>query len=695
MVSVCFAGCEKTPKDNGEKLMVKGVGEYTIVRADNPTKTVQKAVSNINSLIYSLTGKDLAVESDWVDRGTEPDSEKKEILVGDTNRPESKEVIESLTDHTFAVKRVGNKIVIAGQNDYMVSCAVAYFMDTVILENGYYRDDYLSVGPDIDYELEDEGFITLSTGKKTDYYITYTKDFNPQYEYSYWDYRFNYKIIAEQLAGSISEKFGTVFSSSTDVVFNKDTVDDAKEILLGNTEREATARTKAGLNYNEFAIKIDGNKIVVTGLGFMTTFDAKETFVEILDFYKKTENGVTTLRLPANFNYTGIYSEGGKWNVNIPEYEGGTFDSASALLDDAYLIKINDTSEDEYNAYLEKLEDNGYEKYADNEISGNLFATYKSEKSVIHVYYAPVYNYAKIIVEPGNAPLFGLEEDNDDTDVTTPQLTSLKLVDRTTTNGMCQIIRLNNGKFIVVDGGGETDNADNIYATLKEQNVLGGKPVIAAWIFTHDHGDHTAAFAKGFTMYYLKDVIIESLVYSFPVDGYYIEDLPNLWNYRMPTYKNFIKATSGLKHITPHAGDVMYAGNAKITFLYTQDQYLPNTFEFYNDSSLTFMIEIEGQKILITGDASENSCNTMCDMYGDYMKCDILQVPHHGRFGGNIRFFDATDPTYAFVPVEKERFNKQMTFVTELVYVLRKKNVKEYTVSGKGTKIYPLPYSGS
>ena len=493
------SGLDAAVEADRTKLMVDGVSQYTLIRSDAAKdQTALKMMQKINRAIRDRTGAEMQMDSDW----DKKDMTKYEILVGDTNRPETAEVLATLGDYNFAIKKSGNKIVIAGKNEYSLTAGVNYFIDEYIDKNGNSAEGYFSIPKDIDYTEADPGVLVVAEGTKVNYSIAYTKNCADAYNYSYYDYNFDEKTVAQELVTNLKDKFGVKFVAAMDYVYNPDTIEESPEILIGNCERSATDAAKAGLKYNEYAIKVVGNKIAVTGLGFLTTYEALGKFVSVLDQFKVTENGVTKLIIPKNFNYIGVYENGENWILTIPEYEGGKFDSVSDLgIDlDAYVAKITETTVDEYNAYLAKLEGAGYTKYTSNEIDGNLFATYTSPKNgTLRVQFAPVFSQTTIVVEPSNVPLPALESENTTAAVTTTKLVQLKISNEKSENGQCHIFRLNNGKFIVFDGGGELESSDLIYEKLVELNVLDGKPVIAAWIFTHHHGDHTGTFTGRFS----------------------------------------------------------------------------------------------------------------------------------------------------------------------------------------------------
>ena len=59
---------------------------------------------------------------------------------------------------------------------------------------------------------------------------------------------------------------------------------------------------------------------------------------------------------------------------------------------------------------------------------------------------------------------------------------------------MCYAIKLDNGEFLMIDSGGN-NSSEHLYNSLLEMN--GGEDVtVAAWIFTHFHGDHVGGFVN-------------------------------------------------------------------------------------------------------------------------------------------------------------------------------------------------------
>jgi glyoxylase-like metal-dependent hydrolase (beta-lactamase superfamily II) len=84
-------------------------------------------------------------------------------------------------------------------------------------------------------------------------------------------------------------------------------------------------------------------------------------------------------------------------------------------------------------------------------------------------------------------------------------------------NGMGYVIRLADGSFIVYDGG-YTKRLPELWNVLTTLN--GGEEgiVIRAWLLTHAHGDHYAAF-RAFAPLYADNVTLETVMIS-PVEPY-------------------------------------------------------------------------------------------------------------------------------------------------------------------------------
>ncbi len=104
---------------------------YTFVRPEECSKTIYDSCKSIMASVKESLGVDIKFTDDWAQGKPLPGeyvSEVPELLLGETNRRESREVYLSLSAGEYAIRAVGNKIVIIGYNDHYTALAVEKFI---------------------------------------------------------------------------------------------------------------------------------------------------------------------------------------------------------------------------------------------------------------------------------------------------------------------------------------------------------------------------------------------------------------------------------------------------------------------------------------------------------------------------------------------------------------------------------------
>lgn len=108
---------------------------YALVRPEEASETLKHALRLITSGMTGKFGMQFSGGDDWA-RGDfnngEYVSDTPEILLGETNRVESREVYLTLNAGEYAIRAVGNKIVILGYNDYLTYLAAEDFVENYI-----------------------------------------------------------------------------------------------------------------------------------------------------------------------------------------------------------------------------------------------------------------------------------------------------------------------------------------------------------------------------------------------------------------------------------------------------------------------------------------------------------------------------------------------------------------------------------
>ena len=226
--------------------------------------------------------------------------------------------------------------------------------------------------------------------------------------------------------------------------------------------------------------------------------------------------------------------------------------------------------------------------------------------------------------------------------------------------GMCYIYRLTDGTALIIDGGTGTQAcADNLLAALGKLEIAtdeGGKYRIAAWIFTHGHGDHTGAFSS-FTALHAARINLNAVMYSFPVG----DIAPNDCN-----AADFSAAIAyfypDAKRISPHAGITYHFGGLSVHMLYTPELLYSEAFsiKYYNNTSLIFRVEANGQSVLHMGDAGERAAEEALKAHEESaFVSSALQITHHGLYTGNEshtwvyirKIYEATEASIGLLPM--------------------------------------------
>ncbi len=346
--------------------------------------------------------------------------------------------------------------------------------------------------------------------------------------------------------------------------------------------------------------------------------------------------------------------------MNLPDFSAGErigFFAGYGTTKTAKTAKFGKTSETDFESYKDDLLRSGFSLYDENEIDGNLFATLVDDSTTVNLsWFRNTETMQVISDEKGDlCPL-----DDPCEEVCDTLITGFKGETVFAAEGMGFIIRLADGSFCLIDGGmGDPDHVDstnlmNILLAQKPANHE--KPVIAAWIFTHLHGDHIGVF-NCFSLDHHDDVELQRLVFNFPSEELTAEsDSPYMLDDTIYRYTQFKKNLndfySDVPVLTVHSGNRFKVRNADFEVLYALEDLLPKTIlnGGMNECSLLLKMTLEGQTVLWTGDFAFNATDLVLKEYDAALKSDILQLAHHGM-NGTAEFYSKVDPTYAFLPV--------------------------------------------
>lgn len=203
------------------------------------------------------------------------------------------------------------------------------------------------------------------------------------------------------------------------------------------------------------------------------------------------------------------------------------------------------------------------------------------------------------------------------------------------------IIETGEGGLNVVDGGWTT-SADYLLDQIKQK---GGH--VQAWLLTHPDSDHVGALAD--ILYkHSGEITIDGVYYSFAPDSWYEEKDPEVA--KMLAY---LKGALGLLppeklHGDIVSGQVINAGPARIQVL---NQAYQCSSDFVNNSSVAYMVSLNGTNTVFLGDlARAGGEKLMTEHDLSALKCDIVQLAHHGQNGVDYEVYKALRPRVALWP---------------------------------------------
>lgn len=371
----------------------------------------------------------------------------------------------------------------------------------------------------------------------------------------------------------------------------------------------------------------------------------------------------------------------------------------------AYVLYHERSGKGEYNAYLAELELSGFTRHYTGEMGKLLYACYYNSAAVLNVTYASSDGVLRIVVEPRDEVVLPPLEPICDG---TPKSVEPKLclfgdhLYDCHDCGMGYIYRLHDGTFVVIDGGMYDPDELPIcfFNRLREMNGE-GKIVISAWFLTHAHHDHIRVFVRLADLF-ADQLDIRRVICNFP--GY----LMQLGSGHRGWCKNLVGSVdTALEKLSPrpqviraHTGQRFDFPGLSVDMFFTLDDFKHPFFpDNFNATSLIFRLTTAGQTYMFLGDADSTTNGILVERFGELLRSDIVQVAHHGFWGGTKEVYDTIAAPIVFWPCPlinpkngHDRYcDPNWSPITrEMV----KNHAKAVFLQWKGTDILSLPVTG-
>lgn len=390
------------------------------------------------------------------------------------------------------------------------------------------------------------------------------------------------------------------------------------------------------------------------------------------------ENGYYVVTQPV-----GLVSNYKKWPQNIPSFDDGVYDGLYSGGDGCIIACINNSEKKHIQNYITKLKNLGYSELYKNMINKNLFYTYSNGLNLIYFYLIENLKTVKVIAEPFYEYSVCTEEKN----IVKPAIIASSVCDRNF------YVRLPDNSLVVIDGGWRVedwyiyDHFDLMQKMYDEmRSILGvvNTVHIPLWIVTHPHTDHVRVLETLYKTDIKDKFIIDRILFNFPADNHifdfdeatqeqYAQMNENFkkWHseagikfpydrifYNCPfrvydsvrydlECRKFFEEYSATK-IKAHDGMKFSLSGVDFEVLHTSDDDMPTIFKVINDTSLIIKMTYKNSSMLWLGDMGPVPSESCAKMYGKALKCDAMQVAHHGWGAATPEFYEFSKPSVLF-----------------------------------------------
>ncbi len=686
------------------------IAEYTLVYGESQvgneyTTTYLAQLNYFAAALNAVTGVTYPL---YPLERTKTGAEDKEILIGVTDRAETAEALKKIKGDGFAISVTDNKIAIVGTSNLFTLMALDYFT-TAYLKEAQQSTAIAMHKSAIASKVE---LLTLTSTEKAQYTYLCSEELGKlpgAYAGSTSQYaNSTYKEYAQVAVETVCEKMeditglgGKYYPSKTD----ENTYD--KEILFGRVAREESEAALEGIEGDEYIVYAEGDKIIVNSWSEAGLKGATNAYLDILtEGTVSNEDGSVDVRLPKGFRLVGDANE--SWIMDFPKPEGegvklyNTMDANDNGLQ--FLYTGEGVNESSYKAYCDTLKAAGYTTYMENTVEGSSFTTLVNEEKGISLYvaynayahqgdydaykstaskvktkdygfydYDPCFRIVSAPLSTSYLPPVELLTKKDYVKQTDSAVTTMPIYEKAV--GLSYIVTLEDGSFVIFDGGGVTDaiqSQSRIWAAISalHQEIYGQEPTqtapvhIAAWIITHAHWDHYYAFDS-----FLRDfgnsglVKMDYLIANIPAENS-LYTMRSIASNMIPTKIEGLKQKikGGFEYIKVHTGNKFYFANLEIEVLTTWEDLNPLVSNTTNDTNTVMRFVLTNQDApgktitqIWTGDANRWQSRFMCATYGNYLKADMVSLAHHGNAGCEIDFYESVQPTVIWWPNNAEK----------------------------------------
>ena len=477
-----------------------------------------------------------------------------------------------------------------------------------------------------------------------------------------------YKLYST-LSTEYTTRFQTSFKNKTGATLElTDDINTERLIILATGDKFASVEgANIYATYTGCQVKVVGEKVCIAVTDSLSQKILNKVFPMATNmlFSNMTKSG-NDWKLAKAFDqaddYTGVDEIVPVHDKTAMQYIEGFYETTTDGKI-AYQVgyKSADKAEDSIDAYGQKLLSMGYKLHDTNSINGNKFATYVNEEETMSIHLNWFKSkklfriiYGRVEYLPETQPVTGYQK------VATPTLSMLQL-DPASPGGLSMVAQLEDGSFIIIDGGIKKEiHKTRLYNFLYQNKPASDAKPRVTWIFTHPHGDHVAN-AIDFLSTKASSIDLELVIYNFPdldADSLFVSTTGAAHSKNL--YNTITKNFPNTPIYVPHAGEQLFFPGLEMEVFYTQEEMFKVGVKNENDTCLVFKLKFnttQGTKTcMVFGDSTNTQSSYGYALYGNALKSDIMQVPHHGAGTASWELYEAVDASICLWSVESAKF---------------------------------------
>ena len=126
-------------------LISDGKFTFKIMRSEEASSAMVSNAKALHKNLEKYTGAKINIATDWTRKGSEVDNSGLEILVGETNRQATLDLLADLPPHSYGIRVTEDKVVIVGSNENMTALGLYAFESKFLLNKEYTGKGYLNL----------------------------------------------------------------------------------------------------------------------------------------------------------------------------------------------------------------------------------------------------------------------------------------------------------------------------------------------------------------------------------------------------------------------------------------------------------------------------------------------------------------------------------------------------------------------